>query len=90
MIRKEVKGESTAVTFILPSERYSVVSVVGDFNEWNPHRHPLVRREDGTMSTTVVLANGAQIHFRYLAEPGTWFDEIDADYIDQFGSVLTV
>ncbi len=87
MIRKTVHHDSVAVTFILPADLdCSPVSVVGDFNDWSAQRNPLVRRSDGATSTTVVVPSGTHLHFRYLGAHGVWFDEVDADYIDESGS----
>lgn len=89
MIRKHVNDGVVTVTFILPANIPSApVSVVGNFNEWQPHRHPLIRRPDGTLSTTVVCPAGATLHFRYLGSDGTWFDDQDADEIHRDGSVV--
>lgn len=46
--RNQIKGRSQ-VTFILPENTPDgPVSVVGDFNHWNPAAHPLEPRGDGT------------------------------------------
>lgn len=88
MIRKELHDGVVAVTFILPANiPYAPISVVGDFNDWQPHRHPLIRRPDGTLSTTVMCAPDSALHFRYLGADGFWFDEQDAE-IDRDGSVI--
>ncbi len=88
MIRKHRRGASVAVEFVLPANlEWAPVSVVGNFNDWQPHRHPLIRRPDGSLSTTVVCAPGTVLHFRYLGANGVWFDELDAE-IHHDGSVL--
>ncbi len=64
------------VTFTLPvSEPSGPVSVVGDFNDWDPFAHPLRRRARGTRSTSVTVLPGSTLRFRYLAEGGQWFDD---------------
>jgi len=68
------------VTFVLPmTEPAGAVSVVGDFNNWDPHAHPLRKRANGTRSATVKVPAGSELHFRYLAEGGVWFDDEAAD-----------
>ena len=62
--------------------------MVGNFNDWQPYRHPLIRRPDGTLSTTVVCHPGTTLYFRYLGSDGSWFDDMDADEINDQGSVL--
>jgi 1,4-alpha-glucan branching enzyme len=51
------------------------VSVVGDFNDWNPFAHPLRRRANGIRSAAVTVPAGSSLRFRYLAEDGVWFDD---------------
>ena len=67
------------VTFTLPvAEPTGAVSVVGDFNDWNPFAHPLRRRSGwakGIRSASVTVPPGSTLHFRYLAEGGQWFDD---------------
>jgi 1,4-alpha-glucan branching enzyme len=64
------------VTFALPTEEPAVaVSVVGDFNGWNPFAHPLRRRSNKTRSVSVMVPTGSTLRFRYLAEGGRWFDD---------------
>ena len=64
------------VTFALPvDEPDGAVSVVGDFNDWNPHAHPLKKRANQTRSAAVTVKAGTTLHFRYLAEGGVWFDD---------------
>ena len=49
--------------------------MVGDFNEWTPGVHTLVKRSNGTRSVKVPVQRGASYRFRYLAEGGVWFDD---------------
>jgi len=80
----------TRIAFSLPAnELAGVVSVVGDFNEWSPGRHALMRRSGGTRSVSADLAPGTHL-FRYLATGGVWFDEPVADQIGDAGSVIEV
>jgi len=64
------------------------VSVVGSFNGWCAGADPLAPQDDGTRSVTVTVPFGQDVHFRYLAEDGVWFDDPDADEITTGGSVL--
>ena len=64
------------VTFALPAdEPDGSVSVVGNFNDWDPSAHPLRRRANRTRSAAVTVPTGSTLHFRYLAEGGVWFDD---------------
>ncbi|GAA4571864.1 isoamylase early set domain-containing protein [Planotetraspora kaengkrachanensis] len=86
--RTRLFGQKTRVTFTLPLDQPSgAVSVVGDFNEWRPGDHELLRRRDGTRTVSVILPAGVH-RFRYLATGGIWFDDETADKIDHLGSVV--
>ena len=64
------------VTFALPiDDPGGAVSVVGNFNDWNPYSHPLRRRANQTRSAAVTVRAGSTLHFRYLGEGGVWFDD---------------
>ena len=91
MIKQEVKGDSAHLTFVLPqSDPIGKVSVVGDFNEWTPGVHTLVRRSNGTRSVKVAVPAGAAYRFRYLGEDGHWFDDPQVEHRDcQDGVVRT-
>ncbi|MER5454301.1 isoamylase early set domain-containing protein [Micromonospora sp. NPDC002389] len=88
--RSRLFGSQTRVTFCLPRDSPpGVVSVVGCFNEWQPGRHELVTRRDGTRTVTVRLGPG-RYRFRYLATGGLWFDDESADRIDERGGLLVL
>ncbi|MFF2193011.1 isoamylase early set domain-containing protein [Streptomyces sp. NPDC058157] len=80
--RKQLKGRMQ-VTFVLPADSPDgPVSVVGDFNNWNPAAHPLQARGDGMRAATVVLPTHSSHSFRYLATGNHWFDDDQADAHD--------
>ena len=84
MIRKQRAADNqTKVTFVLPDAGASI-SVVADFNEWDPHVHPLKKRTNGTRSVQVTLPSGSAARFRYLAD-GSFFDDPDADGFEPNG-----
>ncbi|ATZ29424.1 isoamylase early set domain-containing protein [Streptomyces lavendulae] len=87
--RKQLK-DRMQVTFVLPADSPDgPVSVVGDFNEWDPAAHPLKTRGDGRRAATVVLPAGGAHSFRYLAAGDYWFDDDQADGHDGTNSRLT-
>ena len=91
MIKKTpVKGTKTVkVTFTLPKDRPGTkVSVVGDFNGWNPLSHPLRPRSNGTRSVQVPLPAGQRYAFRYLGEGGQWLNDETATELEGDNSVL--
>ncbi|HEX6471732.1 MAG TPA: isoamylase early set domain-containing protein [Streptosporangiaceae bacterium] len=87
--RSRLFGRKVRVTFCLTDHSDGVVSVVGDFNNWEPGRHELVRRRNGTKTVSVILGPGTH-RFRYLATGGRWFDDEHADRIDHQGSFIEV
>jgi len=84
---KPGRNGTVRVTFALPRDTPGgAVSVVGDFNDWDPFAHPLRRRANGTVTVTA----GRTLHFRYLAEGGIWFDDDAAPRTDADGGYVTV
>ena len=79
------------VTFALPAdEPDGAVSVVGNFNDWNPLAHPLRRRANHTRSAAVTVPVGSTLHFRYLGEGGRWFDDESLAAPDGRDAAITV
>ena len=81
MIERHVKarGRGVKVTFSIPTEWLDrPVSVVGDFNGWDPTATPLRKR--GSKRTASVTLEANSVHqFRYLDALGRWHDDPDAD-----------
>jgi 1,4-alpha-glucan branching enzyme len=90
-VAKPTSSGAVRVTFVLPStEPAGTVSVVGNFNDWNPYAHPLRKRGNGVRSAVVTLPAGTTLHFRYLAEGGVWFDDDTAEVRDGQDALITV
>jgi len=88
--RSRLRSGKTRVTFTLAAdEPAGPVSVVGDFNQWDPGRHVLKRRSGGTRSISAELDPGTYL-FRYLGTGGAWFDEPAADRVGDTGSVIDI
>jgi len=51
-----------AVNFICKAPQAKTVSLVGDFNQWNPAAHPMKQMADRSWLVTVELKHG---HHRY-------------------------
>ena len=80
MLKREPRATGAKVTFALPlCPTTGRVSVVGDFNGWDPAAHPLKKRSNGTRSVSVELPAGQTYRFKYLSEHGSWFCEPAAD-----------
>ncbi|CAB4540651.1 unannotated protein [freshwater metagenome] len=68
-----VDDSRVKVTFALPSDEVAGnVSVLGDFNGWDPTAHPLKKRSNGTRSAVVELPPG-EYRFKYRTDAGEWF-----------------
>lgn len=90
-VAKPTSSGTVRVSFVLPAaEPAGAVSVVGDFNDWNPYAHPLRKRASGIRSAVVTLPAGSTLRFRYLAEGGVWFDDDTAGACDGQGATITV
>jgi 1,4-alpha-glucan branching enzyme len=88
--RSKLFGSKTRVTFCLPAQAPAgTVSLVGCFNDWEPGRHELVRRRNGSRTVTLRLEPG-EYRFRYLATGGVWLDDEQADRVDDHGGRLVV
>jgi|GEM_PF-1765476 len=68
------------VTFQLRGEAATTgVSVVGQFNDWNPDANPMQLGDDGTFSTVVALVAGRSYRYRYLLDGDRWENDWNAD-----------
>lgn len=55
------------------------VSLVGDFNDWDPLAHPLERDDEGVAGVSMELPLGTSYQFKYLADDGSWFCDPDVE-----------
>ncbi len=80
MLKIKTGKKNAKVEFELgASEQDHFVSVVGDFNAWDPFATPMKRRRDGTQRGKVKVPLGASYQFKYLSNDGTWFCDPDAE-----------
>ncbi len=82
MIKKQnrAKSNQVKVTFVVDDyDEMGRVCVVGDFNNWTPQQHNLVRRSNRTRSASVDLPAGKRYAFRYVEDGGNWFNDEAAD-----------
>jgi 1,4-alpha-glucan branching enzyme len=80
--RRRTPGtETVSVTFSVPSaaDGGPALSVVGDFNGWDPTANPLRSRISGPPRTTVRLQAGQIYRFRYVTDTGRRLDDDTAD-----------
>jgi len=84
------RGTAVKVTFTLASSQIDQpVSVLGDFNGWDPLANPLRKRSNGTRSAVVEVPAGRTMRFKYLAADGSWFCDPETDTVvhDEYHTV---
>lgn len=80
---KPKRGKGVKVTFSIPVEWLPrKVSLVGDFNDWDPAANPM-RKKAGRWVTSVALEAGGRYRFRYLDVDGRWHDDPAADDVER-------
>lgn len=73
---------SCNVTFSLPKEAApgaKVVTIVGDFNNWNATEAPMKKLRNGSFQLTVKLERDREYRFRYLIDATRWENDWCAD-----------
>ncbi|WP_412075599.1 isoamylase early set domain-containing protein [Streptomyces xanthophaeus] len=89
MLERQIRKDHTEATFVLPSgQAQGPISVVGDFNHWQPGTHTLALSPDGTCAGTVKLPANMVHRIRYLAAGDYWFNDETADGYDGENSSL--
>ncbi len=76
------QGSLCSVTFVLPKEAApdaGSVCILGEFNNWSPDAHPLVRREAGDFVITQELEAGRPYRFRYVIDGWKYENDWFAD-----------
>ena len=66
------------VTFSIEAKEAGQVSVVGDFNNWNPEEGVLSKLKNGTFKGVFDLNKDAAYEFKYLVD-GEYINESEAD-----------
>ena len=90
MIKKAYtpKRTSCKVTFKLPLEvAQNNVSLVGDFNDWNPSSNPFSKKKDH-WEVSLKMDAGTQSRFRYYVDGERWLNDEQADsyHVNEFGT----
>src|SRR5262245_36847609 len=78
--KKFIKSKPVCeVTFQLPQEiEAKNVSLVGEFNNWDPTVTPL-KKVKGVWKTTLELEKGHEYQYRYLVNGQQWCNDFQAD-----------
>ena len=75
-------GNACSVTFRLPQEAApdaTVITVVGEFNNWSITETPMKKLKNGSFSATVKLTCDNEYRFRYLIDSNRWENDWCAD-----------
>lgn len=70
------------VTFTVPAdltEGAKEVSLLGDFNSWDPKKNSMRKLKDGSFTRTLDLEVGKEYQFRYLVDGDRWINDTEAD-----------
>jgi 1,4-alpha-glucan branching enzyme len=81
MISKAKAGKSKyRVTFkFMPDWDAKKGAVCGEFNNWDSHSDPMIKRKDGSFSATVTIDAGRSYQFRYFFDDERWENDDAAD-----------
>ena len=73
-------GSTCRVTFrFTPEMDTERAFLCGDFNEWNPLKHPMKQLKNGDFSITLPLPAGGTYSFKYLLDGRHWQSDANAD-----------
>jgi 1,4-alpha-glucan branching enzyme len=73
-------NQTCRVTFQLPADVGAhAASVCGDFNNWSPSSHPMIKRKDGQFSTSMTLPAERSYRYRFLLDGERWENDWDAE-----------
>jgi 5'-AMP-activated protein kinase regulatory beta subunit len=74
-MKKQIQKKTTRrrVTFSLHAPDFRYVSLVGEFNNWDPEKHPMKCNDNGLWTKTVVLAPGVY-EYKFLADENWMLD----------------
>jgi 1,4-alpha-glucan branching enzyme len=67
LIRNETRKTVKPVNFVCLAPDAQRVTLIGDFNDWDPKAHPLKKHVDGSWSLQVTLGHGHH-HYQFLID----------------------
>ncbi len=71
--RYSAKGTSRNVNFLCVAPNATQVSVIGDFNGWNPETNPMLRQPDGGWAARIPLHHGHH-QYQFLVDGSPMLD----------------
>jgi 1,4-alpha-glucan branching enzyme len=86
--KKKIKRRK--ITFSFESSDAKEVRLMGDFNNWNPKKHPMTKDDNGKWTRAVILSPG-KYEYKFLVD-GQWKQDPQNDRIcpNNFGSYNNV
>ncbi len=83
MLKREAVNGSNQVKiiFVIPHDPDQPrISVVGDFNNWDPNATVFVKRQNNTRSVSATVDTGQRYRFRYyVVADDSWINDDSAD-----------
>jgi 1,4-alpha-glucan branching enzyme len=73
MQKNILKPKTKKIQFSLQAAEAQKVSLVGDFNNWNPHADPMQKNETGNWTKTKILSPG-NLEYKYWVD-GEWMHD---------------
>lgn len=82
--KKKIKRQK--ITFSFESSNAKEVILMGDFNNWNPKKHPMKKDDNGKWTKAVLLPPG-KYEYKFLVD-GQWKEDPHNERIcpNKFGS----
>ena len=76
-IKAKPKNKRRKITFLLEATNASEVILMGDFNSWNPKKHPMKRDEHGVWAKAIIVPPG-KYEYKFLVD-GRWKEDPQND-----------
>lgn len=87
--------QGSAVQFVIVAPTATDVSLVGDFNDWNPSATPMQMVAENRVWSVTIPLNAGRYRYAFLVDGNTWLSDPSAPPVgdDDFGrpgSVVTI
>ena len=72
-IKAKPKNKRRKITFLLEAANAGEVILMGNFNSWNPKKHPMKRDENGVWAKAAIIPPG-KYEYKFLVD-GLWKED---------------
>jgi 1,4-alpha-glucan branching enzyme len=88
--KSKQKIKSRKVTFSIAAPKAKEVFLAGDFNNWDPETHPMIKDSNGVWKKSVMLVP-SQYEYKFIID-GDWKEDPRNDQINSncFGTVNSI